>query len=89
MLILGAAMAILGTVCSQSCWQAPPITSRSPDSRVSVMGRPADARAELEPSRSAERNQRHHRVDLVGPYAITMPRNRIPAISVIVHETVK
>jgi len=71
MLMRGPARTTLGTACSQSRWQCPPMNP---------------TRSEQERPRRSERDDRHQRVVEVTQLAIAVPRHAVAPVPVVVQE---
>ena len=84
MLMRGSAWRTFGTLCSQSCWQAPPITNRSPRPRSNDCARATAARPHPQRARRADADDGDDRVVDVLPVAVAVPRHRVVAVAVAV-----
>ena len=80
----GPAAATFGTACSQSCWQAPPITSRSPCPSQKDSAWPPPRGRSWNGRGRADADDGDERVDLLVAHPVAVPRHAVGARAVVV-----
>ena len=78
-----SAWATLGTQCCQSCWQAPPITSRSPWPTDQRLRRAPPPRGRTwNGSGCTDAEDGHHGILVLEPFAVAVPGDRVAPVAV-------